>query len=120
MKDNKRGFFKFFQSSKITAAGEVKDMRTFYLQIEESIQLLLYMDIKLKIIFYSSIFASMLSYCSNTKNYIDKNKFNDCYEETAKGIECFPTREAVNYKKLKEEYPRVPSSNSSLRPWHKR
>ncbi|PJD99040.1 MAG: hypothetical protein CK427_16550 [Leptospira sp.] len=95
-------------------------MRTFYLQIEESIQLLLCIGVKLKMILFLSIFPSMLSYCNNTKNYYQKNKYNDCYEETAKGIECFPTREAVNYKKLEEEYPRVPSSNSSLRPWHKR
>lgn len=57
----------------------------------------------------------MLSYCTNTQEYIRNSRYNDCYEETSKGIECHHTKEAVNYKKLREEYPRIPSNNSIYR-----
>ncbi len=57
----------------------------------------------------------MLSYCTNTHEYIKNNIYNDCYEETAKGVECHHSKETVNYKKLREEYPRVPSNNSIYR-----
>lgn len=73
----------------------------------------------LKVLFLS-IISSTLNYCSISKDHYQKNKYNDCYEETAKGLECHHIRDYVNYKKLKEEYPRVPSSNSSPRQWLKR